>query len=78
MADRGGFRVRRVGKALPPFGDDFVSIEALSGLVLLAGAVAALLWANVAIESYEEFWHHRLNVGIGHGSIDLSIQTFRR
>jgi len=75
VADRGGFRVRRVGKALPPFGDDFVSIEALSGLILLAGAVAALVWANAAIGSYEEFWHHHLNVGVGGGaSINLSIQ----
>ena len=74
MADRGGFRVRRVGKALPPFGDDFVSIEALGGLVLLASAVTALVWANAAIGSYEEFWHHHLSVGLGDASIDLSFQ----
>jgi NhaA family Na+:H+ antiporter len=74
VADRKGFYSRRVGKALPPFGDDFVSIEALSGLVLLAGAVAALVWANAATGSYEEFWHHHVNVGVGDASIDLSIQ----
>jgi NhaA family Na+:H+ antiporter len=74
VADRGGFRVRRVGKALPPFGDDFVSIEALSGLVLLAGAVAALVWANTATGSYDDFWHHHLNLGVGDASIDLSLQ----
>ena len=74
MADRKGFYSKRVGKALPPFGDDFVSIEALSGLVFLAGAVAALVWANAATEGYHDFWHHHLNIGIGDASIDLSIQ----
>jgi NhaA family Na+:H+ antiporter len=74
LADRGGFRVRRVGKALPPFGDEFVSVEALSGLVLFAGAIAALVWANSATASYQDFWHHHLSIGIGDASIDLSFQ----
>jgi NhaA family Na+:H+ antiporter len=74
VADRKGFHSKRVGKALPPFGDDFVSIEALSGLVLVAGAVAALVWANVATASYEDFWQRHLNIGFGDASIDLSIQ----
>jgi NhaA family Na+:H+ antiporter len=59
---------------LPPFGDDFVSIEALGGLVLLVGAVAALVWANAATGSYADFWHHHLSVGVGDASIDLSFQ----
>ena len=74
MADRKGFHSKRVGKALPPFGDDFVSIEALSGLVLVAGAVAALVWANAATASYEDFWQRRLDIGFGDASIDLSMQ----
>jgi NhaA family Na+:H+ antiporter len=74
VADRGGFRVRRVGKALPPFGDDFVSIEASGGLVLLVAAVAALVWANVDTAAYRELWHHHLSVGVGDASIDLSLQ----
>ena len=71
MADRGSFRVRRVGKALPPFGDEFVSIEALSGLVLFVGAVAALVWANVSIESYRDVWQHHFDVGY-----DLTVQEW--
>ena len=74
MADRGGFYSKRIGKALPPFGDDFVSIEALSGLVLFAGAVVALVWANTATETYVDFWHNHLKLGIGDASIDLSLQ----
>ena len=71
MADRGGFRVRRVGRALPPFGDEFVSVEALSGLVLFAAAVAALVWANVSITSYRDVWQHHADVGL-----DLSLQEW--
>jgi len=74
VADRGGFYSKRIGKALPPFGDDFVSIEALSGLVLFAGAVVALVWANTATETYVDFWHNHLKLGIGDASIDLSLQ----
>jgi NhaA family Na+:H+ antiporter len=71
VADRGNFRVRRVGKALPPFGDEFVSIEALSGLVLFAAAVAALLWANVSITSYRDVWQHHADIGL-----ELSLQEW--
>jgi NhaA family Na+:H+ antiporter len=71
VADRGNFRVRRVGKALPPFGEEFVSIEAFSGLVLFVGAVAALVWANVSIASYHDVWHHHFDLGF-----DLSVQEW--
>jgi Na+:H+ antiporter, NhaA family len=71
VADRGNFRVRRVGKALPPFGDEFVSIEALSGLVLFVGAIAALVWANLSIASYRDVWQHQLDLGF-----DLTIQEW--
>src|SRR5262249_53801454 len=57
--------------ALPPFGDEFVSIEALSGLVLLAGAVAALVWANASDASYHDIWQHHLDVGF-----DLTLQEW--
>ena len=71
MADRKGFSSKRVGKALPPFRDEFVSVEALSGLVLFVGAIAALVWANVSIDSYRDVWHHHLDVGL-----DLTIQEW--
>lgn len=51
---RKGFTSRRVGRFLPPLRDEFVSIEALSALALLAGAAGALAWANTG--GYEQFW----------------------
>jgi len=48
--------VRRLGRALPPRGDEFVSIEVLSGLALVATAIAALAWANIDAESYASTW----------------------
>src|SRR4051794_22473181 len=35
---------------------DFLAVEALSGLVLVAATIAALVWANVAAGSYASFW----------------------
>lgn len=44
----------------------FLHVEAVSGLVLLAAAAAALLWANSAVgESYGHFWHAPLTFGLG-------------
>jgi NhaA family Na+:H+ antiporter len=73
VADRGGFHVRRVGKALPPFGASFVSVEALSGIVLLAATIAALVWANVNEHSYLELWDHRLDLSFGPFDLDLTL-----
>lgn len=44
----------------------FLHIEAVSGIVLLLAAAAALLWANLpAGESYQHFWHAPLTFGAG-------------
>ena len=72
MADRGGFRVPRIGKALPPFGDDFVNIEALGGIVLLAAAIGAIVWANVATVSYVSVWNHHIDLSFGPFDLALS------
>ncbi|MDQ1682083.1 MAG: hypothetical protein QOH99_624 [Frankiaceae bacterium] len=54
----------------------FVDTEALSALVLLGAAVAALVWANVSVTSYENFWHTQLSVRIdGHG-LALDLRTW--
>jgi NhaA family Na+:H+ antiporter len=68
MADR-HVRVPKLGKAIPPFGTEFVSLEAASGVVLLLATVAALLWANVATGSYTDWWHRELTIGFGDHSI---------
>ncbi|HEK1010147.1 TPA: Na+/H+ antiporter NhaA [Pseudomonas putida] len=44
----------------------FLHIEAVSGIVLLIAAVAALIWANSpAADSYDALWHTPITFGIG-------------
>jgi len=71
MAER-HVRIPKFGRAAPPIGSEFVSLEAASGVVLLAATVVALVWANTASGSYLEWWHHHLTIGVGDASITLS------
>jgi len=41
---------------------EFLHDEAVGGVALLLGAVAALIWANVSIDGYESFWHTEAHV----------------
>jgi Na+:H+ antiporter, NhaA family len=50
-------------------GSDFVSLEAASGIVLLLGAAAALIWANADTTGYASWWGRTLTLGSG----DLAI-----
>jgi NhaA family Na+:H+ antiporter len=50
-----------------------VSLEAASGIVLLLGAAAALVWANTDTAGYTSFWHHQLTVGPGGIAITESL-----
>jgi Na+:H+ antiporter, NhaA family len=44
----------------------FLHVEAVGGIVLLAAAAAALVWANSpAHESYQALWHAPLTLGLG-------------
>jgi len=54
MSRRSHVRLPKAGRYLPPMGEEFVSIEAVSGLVLLAGVIGALVWANIG--GYTAFW----------------------
>jgi NhaA family Na+:H+ antiporter len=52
----------------------FLHVEAVSGVVLLLAAAAALLWANSpAGESYEHLWHTPLMFGFGAHVISQSL-----
>lgn len=52
----------------------FLHIEAVSGIVLLVAAAAALIWANSpAAESYHALWHAPLSFGIGGYSFSQSL-----
>jgi NhaA family Na+:H+ antiporter len=66
-------RSARVGRYLPPLGNEFISVEALSGLALFLAASAALVWANVDAASYAELWGTDVTLGIGSASITLSL-----
>ncbi|MEA2000272.1 MAG: Na+/H+ antiporter NhaA [Actinomycetota bacterium] len=44
----------------------FTNLEASSGIVLLAAALVALVWANSPVgETYEEFWDTHLHLEVG-------------
>ena len=66
-------RIPVLGKAVPPLGDEFVSVEAASGIVLLLAAVAALIWANTDTAGYTSWWGHELTVGSGDLAITESL-----
>lgn len=52
----------------------FSHIEAVSGIVLVLAAIAALLWANSSANlSYEAFWHNRVVLSFGSFSIGESL-----
>lgn len=52
----------------------FLHIEAVSGVVLLVTAVAALIWANSpAASSYDALWHTPLSIGIGSFGFSQSL-----
>jgi len=59
---RGQRVARRVLKPL----EQFLQIEAASGIVLFVAAAAALLWANSPwTASYDAFWHTPITLGVG-------------
>jgi NhaA family Na+:H+ antiporter len=66
-------RIPVVGKVVPPFGNEFVSLEATSGIVLLLAAAAALVWANTDTSGYTSWWHHELTIGPGDLAITESL-----
>jgi NhaA family Na+:H+ antiporter len=52
----------------------FLHIEAVSGLVLLAAAAIALIWANSPYaQSYHDLWHAPLSFGIGGLTVSHSL-----
>ncbi len=70
---RRGFRLP-LGRYLPPMGSAFVSVEVLGGVILLAATIAALLWANVSLLSYEQLWSTHLTIGVGNLTVTEDLQ----
>lgn len=53
----------------------FIQVEASGGVVLLAAAAAALIWANAPFgDTYERFWGHHVLVEIGSFHIEETLQ----
>ena len=44
---------------------EFLRLEVSGGLVLLAATIAALIWANTAGASYEDFWSTEISLRVG-------------
>ncbi|MDX6609406.1 MAG: hypothetical protein QOF85_1331 [Solirubrobacterales bacterium] len=55
---------------------DFLTTETGSASVLLGAAVAALLWANVDLSSYDSVWHTQLSIKIGDSGISQSLREW--
>jgi len=54
---------------------DFLSTETGSAIVVLAGAIAALLWANSPWrDSYESLWSTNLSIRLGGGSVSADLR----
>ena len=73
MPPRRHVRIPLLGKAAPPLGSEFVSVEAAGGIVLLVAAAAALIWANTDTAGYTSWWHHQLTIGPGDLAITESL-----
>lgn len=52
----------------------FLHIEAVSGVVLLLAAAAALIWANSPLaHRYHDLWHTPLSIGLGNAVLSQSL-----
>src|SRR6202161_3082540 len=54
----------------------FLRTETGSASVLAGAAVAALVWANISVSSYDRFWGTRLSVLVGGSGLGLSLHEF--
>ncbi len=52
----------------------FLSLEAGSASLLMAAAVAALVWINLAESSYESFWATKLTIDLGSLSFEEDLR----
>jgi Na+/H+ antiporter NhaA len=54
----------------------FLSTEAGSAVVVLAGVVAALIWANALPHDYIAVWATRLTISVGHHGISATLRNW--
>jgi Na+/H+ antiporter NhaA len=53
---------------------DFLATETGSASVLFAAAVAALVWANIDLSSYESIWRTQLSIHLGGSGISQNLR----
>src|SRR3954447_19644249 len=54
----------------------FLRTETASAGVLLAAAVAALIWVNADQGSYDSVWHTRLSINLGDAGVSLALRDW--
>jgi Na+/H+ antiporter NhaA len=54
----------------------FLRTETGSASVLAGATVAALVWANISVSSYDKVWDTRLAVTIGSAGVSMDLHTF--
>ena len=54
----------------------FLRTETGSASVLAGATVAALIWANISISSYDEFWATRLSFLVGSSGVVIDLRQF--
>lgn len=65
------------GRILPVAVRRFLDTEAAGGIVLVAAAVAAVVWANSPWQaSYESVWHTEVTLKVGTVGISEDLQHF--
>jgi Na+/H+ antiporter NhaA len=47
----------------------------IGALLLLVATLAAIVWANVSLTSYETFWETHLMVGVGDLQVDFTLHA---
>jgi Na+/H+ antiporter NhaA len=54
---------------------EFPRTETAGAVVLLAGAVAALVWVNLDASSYDSLWEKTLSTELGGSGVSLSCAS---
>jgi NhaA family Na+:H+ antiporter len=52
---------------------EFISTEALGGIVLLVAVASAIVWVNAAPGSYSTFWSESVTIGVGDLAVTESL-----
>src|SRR6187402_2205335 len=78
MTDRRGSRL--VGRTAWSHRDTplrhFLKTETGSAVVLLAAAIAALVWVNVDASSYAAVWETELSVRLGGSAVSMDVREW--